>query len=301
MKTLSESIKYTKEKKQYQITKLEYNYHKRPVEIYSDYLNNNLFSPGIVALNIERQSTWYLWQYINDALCDNGVNRELLAKSTKYSGLSNVIYYLIGTKVPKYDSHVRLRSATMHLGQMLFLGWDDRAAKYGNLLMLMLDSKHCKGGTTRPLYQWFILMLFCRWQNIELDRSKLRMPDDLGVYDVALKNLTSGDTTLVRRIVDEMSEFHILNSDEYDKTDEYGNDTEAEFVSANYFVFPIEILMFLMIRKRLGMPETNIEGNALLSLPLNRIPDFPVKYPNHDVVDDIFDKLYADNPDYPKR
>jgi hypothetical protein len=299
MKTLSESIKYTKEKKHYQLTKMENNFHKRPTEIFYDYLNDNLSAPGIVALNIQRQSTWYLWRYINDAF-NSILNYELLAKNTKYAVLSNAIYYLVGTKVPKYDSYVMLQSATMHLGQMLFLGWDDRAIKYGKFLMMMLDSKHYKGGTTYPLYQWFIIKLFCLWQNIELDRSKLRMPDDLGIYDVALKNLTSVDTELVRRIVNEMTEYHILNSDEYVQTDEYGNETSAEFDSADYFVFPVEILMFLMIRERLGMPKTNIGGNELLSRNLNRIPDIPIKYPSHDIVDDIFGKLYTDNPDYPK-
>lgn len=219
MKTLLESISYTKEKKQYQLKNLEEGFSLKPTGVYNDFLNNKLSTKGTVSLNIERQSTWFLWNYLNDALCYDSVNYGLLAQSTKYACLSNSIFYLIGTKVPKYDSYVLLRSATMHLGQMLFLGWDDLAIKYGRLLMKMLDSKHYKGGTERPLYTWFMIMLFCQWRNIELDRSNLRIPDDLDIYALALKNLTSGDARFVRGIVDEMTKFHILNSDEYDQPD----------------------------------------------------------------------------------
>lgn len=298
MNTLAESIRYTEEKKKYQLENLKESHFSRPEEIYNDFLNGKLLTKSTVALNIEYQSNWHLWKYLSNSLYQKKVNYDLLAISTKYAYLSNFMRYLIGIKAPKYNSHVLLRSATMHLVQMLFLGWEKEAIKYGNVLLTMLTDKYYKGGTKRPLYMWFIIKLFCRWQNIELDENKLKMQNNLGIYTTALNNLSSTDTDLINKIINDMAEYHIHNSDEYVKTDEYGNEQGAEFSSANYFIFPVEILMFLLVRRKLGLPEYDYNKNELMSLQINRIPASKIDYPSNDKVDEIFSKLYKENPDY---
>lgn len=299
MNTLLDSIKYTQEKKEHQLKNLEESFYIEPNEIYNNFLANKLSTKSTVSLNMEYQSSWYLWKFIGNSF-QNNLNYDLLAKSTKLSYCANLLNYFIGGNAPKYKSCVLLRTAIMHLGQMLFLGWDDKAIKYGNLLLKMLEDKYYKGGTKRPIYPWFIIQLFCNWQNIKLNKDKLNIPKSLGIYEIALKNLLTKDTNLIDDIINEMANYHVLNSDEYVKTDDFGNELSAEFVSSDYFIFPMEILMFLLIRRRLGLPEYDLKKNELLSLGINHIPASRVEYPQNDVIDRIFDKLYRENPDYDK-
>lgn len=97
-----------------------------------------------------------------------------------------------------------------------------------------------------------------------------------------------------------MVNYHILNSDEYVKTDDNGNEQSAEFVSSDYFIFPAEILMYLSVRERMGSTAYGSGKGGLLSLGINRMPDSGVEYPSGDIVDRVFDKLYKENPGYRK-
>lgn len=300
MNTLLESIKYTEDKKKYQLKNLLESHYEYPKDVFLKFLDNTLKTKSTVAITLEYSSNWDLWKYLENYFGKEDADFNLLARSTKKGYLSNFLRYLIGLKSPKYTSHVLLRIATMHLGQMLFLGWDQKCIKYGNLLLLMLTDKYYKGGTALPLCNWFILSLFCEWQNLELKKNDLNIPKDLGIYQLALDNIYSRDIELIDQIIENLTTYHIENSDEYSANDEYGNEKSAEFCNSNYFIFPIEILMFLSIRKRLGLPDYDVAKNELLSLPINKIPRQAIIYPQHDIIDEIFDKLYLENPDYPR-
>jgi hypothetical protein len=300
MNTLLDSERYTKEKKKHQLKKLETSHYLDVNKKFNDFLIKEplkrLSQKSSIALNLEYISSWYLWKYIDGFFEKEYVEYNLLAESTKYAYCSNYLNYAIGEVAPNYDSPVLLRTAVMNLGQMLFLGWDELAAHYGKILITMLEGKYYKGGLSRPLYIWFILELFCKWQNISLNKSNLNYPDSLGIYEKALNNLYSRDETMINKIIDELADFHIKNSDEYVTTDEFGNETSAEFVSSDYFIFPVEILMYLSIRKRLGMPEYRA-NNELMSLVINHFPDHAVKYPTGDMIDAVFEKIYRENPE----
>jgi hypothetical protein len=116
----------------------------------------------------------------------------------------------------------------------------------------------------------------------------------LNIYEKALDNLYSVDEKVINKIIDELSDFHVKNSDEYVKTDKDGNEFSAEFVSCDYFIFPMEILMYLSIRKRLGLPNYN-NSNELLLLKVNRIPNFKIDYLKDGIIEAIFEKIYKEN------
>lgn len=94
----------------------------------------------------------------------------------------------------------------------------------------MLPNKYYDGGTINPLYSWFILNIFCKWQNIELKKEGLNMPENLGIYQEALDNLYSTDRDLIDQIIADLTAYHIQNSDEDVITDEYGNEESSEFL-----------------------------------------------------------------------
>lgn len=131
MQTLLELIKYTKEKKKYQLSKLEESFYLDPQIEYKEFLDGTLKSKSAIDIDIEYESSWYLWNYIRDYLEVNKINLDFIANSTKKACLSNFLNYVIGLKATAYDSAILLRNATMNLGQMLFLGWDEKCIKYG--------------------------------------------------------------------------------------------------------------------------------------------------------------------------
>ena len=64
-----------------------------------------------------------------------------------------------------------------------------------------------------------MLEIFCKWQKIELDYSKLNYPKDMGVYIEALKCWDTTDTTLLAKIINDLTDFHIAESDENEYED----------------------------------------------------------------------------------
>ena len=290
MNTLTDLIKHTQEKKRYQLRELEKSHYLRPYEIFNDFINNKLSTKSTVALYMEYLSSWYLWKYINDFIENDKVDYSLLAQSTCWGYHGNLLNYLIGQLAPKYDSCVLLRTAVMHLAQMMMLGWDELSIRYGKMIIDMLNGKYYKGGQPKPIYVWFIIELFCKWQKITLDKSVLNMPDSLQIYEMALQYLDSSDVDIIQKIVNDLAAFHIQNSDEYVKTDKYGNESSAEFVSSDYFIFPMEISMFLSVRKRLCIPENN-SNNELISLSINHFPSDSIKFPVENIATTIFKKM----------
>ena len=295
MNTLSDLIKYTQSKKRYQLSELEKSHYLRPHEIFNDFINNKLSTKSTVALNMEYISSWYLWKYIHEFIEKDKIDYSLLAQSTCWGYHGNLLNYLIGQIAPQYDSCVLLRTAVMHLAQMMMLGWDELSVRYGKMMIEMLHGKYYKGGQPKPLYVWFIVELFCRWQKISLDKSVLNMPDSLKIYEKALQYLDSCDMDIIQNIINDLAAFHIQNADEYVKTDKYGNESSAEFVSSDYFIFPVEIIMYLSVRKRLKMPENNAD-NELMALSINRFPGDSIKIPSEKVIHTVFEKIYRENP-----
>ena len=295
MKNLEEAIKYTLEKKAFQIKDPYASYQKRIEDIQKYLIDEKSRTSAI--LNVNRLSTWYLWNFIYTFLKENKVDYTLLAKSTYYGVQSNNVEYLFGKLVETYDDAIPFTDSIKHLAQMLYLGWRDKAKAYGELVLKMLYGKQYDGWVTYPTHPWFMLEIYCKWQNITLDYDKLRYPESLGVYQKALDHWNTQDTQLLSTIIDELTEFRIQQSDEYVKTDEYGNEFSPEFTSANYFIFAIEILMWLSIRRIMGLPEyTPSPENKLMQLEINKLPVQSIPYPKDELVQQVKTKLLTENP-----
>ncbi len=292
---LQESIKYTTQKKEHQLKKLEESHFKKATEILQSYLDEKK-SDALVGSRLEKLSSWQLWLCLNKFIHKKKAEYSSLSKATFYALEANNWEYSIGILSPTYDEGVLFKNATMHLGQMLYLGWVSKAKLYGNLLINMLYGKQYKGGGTTYKYPWFIIDLFCFWQNIKLDASKLRRPENLGVYDEALANWNTTDVQILSTIINKLTDFHIKNSDEYVVTDEYGNEQGAEFSTSDYFIFPVEILAWLAIRKNVGLPVYTPSNNELMEMQINKVPNEIIPYPEDELVQKCKAKLIQDNP-----
>jgi hypothetical protein len=294
MQSIKDSIKYTLEKKEYQLSKLEQHYSKS-IEDINNFLDNTK-KRSIIGLKFERLSTWYHWNFIFHFLKEKKMDLYKLSLSTSFGIESNDWDFSLGKEVAQYGEAIQFQNAIKHLAQALLLGWDKLAVQYGQLLIKMLYGKQYKGG--HPVYKhpWFMLEIFCKWQNIRLDYDKLHYPEDMNVYRDVLDNWDTRDKFLLSKLVDRMAEFHIAQSSEYVITDEYGNEASADFSSSDYFIYAIEILLWLNIRSRIWSLPDYIPGNDLMRLPIN---DWHIKLaeiPKIELIEKAKAKLLKDYP-----
>ncbi|WKX76200.1 hypothetical protein [Zobellia laminariae] len=296
MKTLEESVKYTIRKKEHQISRLENSHFNESYDSLNKFLTNEK-GRGSVALRIEYLSTWYHWNFIHNFISNDKLHYNALAKSNFYALECNNWRFLLGELVETFDSAISLTTSIKHLAQMLYLGQKERAVAYGNLLLKMLYGKQYDGGMFFPTHPWFMLELFCKWQGKKLEQKGTRYPDSLGVYERALDNWNTEDIRLVSDIIDDLTKFHIAQSDEDVTTDEHGNEFSPEFTKSNYFIFPVEILMWLSIRKDLGLPDyTPSPENKLMQMEINKLPEQSIPWPTDELVEKCKAKLKEDNP-----
>mgnify|MGYP003596826478 CR=1 FL=1 len=293
MKNLSESIEYTKEKKYHQITKLESHYSGSLKDL-------NLFLNGEkpitrVGSSFEYLSYWYLWQFNYQFTSKYQVDFSLLSQSTTFAIESNNVDFFLGKKIPAVDFAIPFTDAIKHCGQAIILGWDDEGKAYLNLLLKMLYGKQYKGWHEYTLHPWFMLELLCKWQGIELERDRLKMPKSLDVYQVALDHWDTTDESVLHDAIKQMAEYHIAESDEYVTTDEYGGEDSAQFDNADYFVFAVEIVLWLAIRQRLGLKDYQPD-NELMKLAINQLPVESVPIPKIEIIEQCKAKIQAENP-----
>ncbi|WP_131539804.1 hypothetical protein [Pedobacter nototheniae] len=294
MQNIEKAITYTQKKKTFQLKDNNSHFEEPKSELHG-YLDNTE-DDSSVSLNFGYISTWYLWQFTNTFMQKKEVDLTFLANTTYLAIESNNWKYALSTIYPSYDSSVQLQDSALHLGQMLYLGWYNWAIDYGKLLIKMLYGKQYRGGIYRPTYPVFIMELFCRWQSIEIDRNKMTIyPTNMALYGTVLKNWNTTDIQLLNSLINQLCDFHIQQSDEYVTMDEYGNEFGVEFADSDYFVFPVEILTWLIVRRQLNLPAYSGK-HELMELKINKLPTTTTPYREDSLVFKCKNKLKADNP-----
>jgi hypothetical protein len=212
MDNLEKAISYTIKKKTHQLKKVDF-FLEEPLEDLDGYLKDKKHRSS-VGLNFERLASFYLWQFLDNYIQTKELNFVLISKNTNLTLEANNWHYALGSTSPTYHSAVLFQYSTMHLGQLLYLDWVDQAKAYGNFLIKMLYSKHYTGGNAKAKHPWFILTLFCKWQDIDLDKGKLHYPEDMSIYQAAIDGWNTADANLLDNLINQLCDFHIKQSDE---------------------------------------------------------------------------------------
>ncbi|MFI8605656.1 hypothetical protein ACIGCP_14420 [Cellulophaga baltica] len=101
--------------------------------------------------------------------------------------------------------------------------------------------------------------------------------------------------------IDSLTKFHIAQSDEDEQgnaNDENGDGYDLEFTSADYFIFPIEILMWLAIRRDLGLPKYSASSqNKLMLMEINQLPTKKISKHEDALIEKCKNKLMQKNTD----
>ena len=291
MKTIKTLVDYTKSKKKYQLEKKDY-FYIEPIKDIEEYIRNEKSVAGI-GLALDFISSWFHYNYIYSFLTTTDsatTDLSSLAKSTLLGIEANNWDFFLGKNHEKYHSAIPFQNAIKHLSQALLLGWDTLAINYGKLLINMLYGKQYKGWHSAYKHAWFMLEIFCKWQGIELNYSRLNYPEDMKVYAQALQHWDTNDNELLSKLVNELVDFHIAESDEYERKNHI-----PDFSSADYFIFPVEILLWLNIRERMNFAKY-IPNNDLLKMSINNWQIQKVAIPVIEVVEKAKTKLLSEYP-----
>ncbi|MDR0573866.1 MAG: hypothetical protein LBG96_07555 [Tannerella sp.] len=288
MQNLKEIYNYAIKKKKHQLSKLERHYSKSLFDI-KNYINNQK-DDSAVGLKMLNLSTWYQWNFIYDFISKNKITIENLIQSTYYGLESNNWDFFLGEKFEKYDEAIQFHRAISHMSQALLLGWDKLGIKYGKMLIKMLYGKQYKGWHPAYKHPWFMLEIFCKWQNIQLDYTELNYPEDMGIYQEVINNWDTKSPNMLSQLVNRMVEFHIEESDEY----EY-EDRTPDFPSSDYFIYAVEILLWLNIRERMGLPDY-LPDNELMKMPINNWHTQKTEIPVIELIEKAKSKLVKDYP-----
>lgn len=286
---LKRIIDYTVKKKREQISKEKY-FHFNPTEEVESFIKNEE-SDTSVGLSFDFISSWYHFNYIFCFLDKQKINYNDLSFSTLYAMESNNWDFFLGKKYPNYDEAIQFHEAIKHVAQMMLLGWTELAIQYGNLLIKMLYEKQYKGGYPVYKHSWFMLEIFCKWQKINLDYTLLNYPKDMRLYQEILNDWDTKNTIQLSKMVNKMVDFRIEESDE----NEY-EDRTPDFPSSNYFIYAIEILIWLNIRERIGLPDY-VSDNELMKLSINNWHTQSINMPKIKLIEDAKVKLMKDYPE----
>lgn len=296
MINLKEAIKYTKKKKQQQLDKLGKMKTEDSIRDLNEYLSGKKHVTS-VSLKFENLSTWYHWKFISDYINEGIVDYKNLAESSKYFILALDWHIALGQIFPDYENVIPQTKITNHLAQLMILGWKDEVTKMGDTLINMLYSKYLKGGNSNKRHSWFIIELYCKLVNIQLEKEKLNYPKSLDVYEASLSLLSTNNSEVLNNLINSLSDYHIINSDENVKMDSLNNEASTEFDSSDYFIFPVEILAFLYLRMKSGFQLNNHFEHPLMQLEISKFPNQPLQKPKIEkLIENCIIKLKKDFP-----
>ncbi|GHT15449.1 hypothetical protein FACS189426_23050 [Bacteroidia bacterium] len=262
MQTLKDLADYTLCKKQHQLGKKDYFFYDSEKKIH-DYVSNQGKLASIFTA-MDFLSGWYHYNFIYNFLSNKKISDDDLSISTIYALEANNICFFLGKKIETFKFSIQFDKAVGHMAQALLLGWDITGIKYGKLLLKMLYGKQYKGW--HPVYKhpWFMLEIFCRWQNIQLDYPKLNYPKDMGIYQDVIDNWDTRNTDLLSQLVNKMVQFHIEASDENEN-----EDRTSDFSSSDYFILVIhnkQVKISLSLQH--GKRRKISEGLSRISCPI---------------------------------
>ena len=289
MNSLEKSFSYTKEMMAHKIKTMEESHFKRATQKIDNYIKGNAYDT-VIGTRLSSLSSWYLWNFINEFSQSGKIEYDLLARSTYYGISANKWAYSIGQCSTHYDGALLFSDSSMHLAQLVCLGLSQETARYCSLLTKMLNGKQSNMFPDNPTFPWFILDLYLRSNNASIEDS-WKYPTEMGIYERTLENWDTCDKALFEKLLIDLCDFHVSQSDEY----EYDGNL-LEFSSAQYFLFPPEILMWIRLRHNRGLYVGHPNLHPLLQLKINNLPLNSFEMPADSLVTRCFNKLHKDNP-----
>lgn len=263
-----------------------------PVSAFTDYLNGQDIAHTL-GDQAENLATWHLIHYESTALNNNHDFRELANASFYYGQMLELKETLANSG--KGGSVLPAVSA-LSFSLAAILGWKNQCALRFNIIRRGLDTpllnlqkneKHQAGTLFRHF--WFLIELYAKSTNKDIDTSPYSYPPELSPYQQVLNNWDTADQALLQVLISSMADFHLSNA----RTPP--QDNVLEFDYEERMLFPYEILAFLRIREWANLKNPSSFDHPLMQHPLAQLPATLIEQ-NNEHFNNVIDKLKKEFP-----
>jgi hypothetical protein len=264
----------------------------KPISAFTDYLKGQDIAHTL-GHQAENLATWYLIHYESTAL-DNSHDFKELANASFYYG------QMLELKEPLANSgrggSILPAVSALSFSLAAISDWKDECSLRFNIIKKGLDTpllnlqkneKHQAGTLFRHF--WFLLELYAKSINENIDTSSYSYPPDLSPYQQVINNWNTADQKFLQVLISSMADFHLSHA----RTPEH--DDVLEFDYEERMLFPYEILAFLRIREWANLENPSSFDHPLMQHALAQLPATLIK-PNSELFNDVIDKFKKEFP-----
>ena len=231
----------------------------------------------------KNQHSWYLdnahYQILKLEDKEKGIQYLSNAAAYGYLTLLAQVACFYCDKVPS-QQYQSIHTGSMLMSEVLLCGWED---EYKEIAEWFIDSiaygrqedpehegiyihKIILSGENDHLIGWFLLDLYCEVYNRTYDSKSAKYPKDMLFFSEIVKKWDTKDMIEVDKFVYLMSEYHLMNTQE-ERTD----DDLFVFDNSRYWLFPIEILAWLKLRKMHGLEIPTTFTHPFMNTPFAKV------------------------------
>lgn len=239
-----------------------------PANLISEFLKDRA-EYFLLAQTLFDLSTWHLINFENDLMSGDQKSPHLCLAST-FSGASlELSRHLISQGI---NESILPNNASLSLGLAAITNHkEDFTTRYEIIVeglttpLLDFSTLNSPNNGKGELFThlWFMLLLYSKTTNEEIDLSNLSHPTSMPPYKRALDNWNTTNEQLLQAIISEMAEYHLAN------TIATTPDDIAEFDYEYTMLLPFEIITFLQIRTWNGLVNPETFNHPLMNHPLS--------------------------------
>ena len=231
----------------------------------------------LYATNIfEGLARWYLDNVQYEILEHNDTEKATLyyARATAYAYLTIALFVSESKCENAGDGGLWYDNITEFTSRSLIAGWEAEYVQMTEWIYEAIDygrSQIPTGGVDELFFgtgselcetSWFLLDLYAKAYGREYNRAHAERPEKMIPYDTVLQAWDTTDMKKVDQLVYLLCEHHVMQTEEATSEEDYFA------FSAFYELYPYEILSWLKLREKKGLPNPKSFPHPLMNTPI---------------------------------
>jgi len=171
---------------------------------------------------------------------------------------------------------IEMDAATMLLSLNIISYWWEESSEIAESMIESINfvKRHSKErdkligtGTDKSTVSWFILELYSKVINKEINHKNASYLTQMKLYTKVLEKWDTKDVTEVQHLVQLLAEYHLKQVIQLEGTDRY----YYEFGDDFKWLFPYEILVWLKLREKAGLKNPKTFTHPLMNTPIAKM------------------------------
>ncbi len=240
---------------------------EKEIDCYHIYYENDKFSENAFMFAFEN-----LALYSYDRAIYFLIEQKSKEKFFEYFFLYSYYSYIAihesskGCKCLKGIPDIKMKRAThLFASTIISLDWD-KAQLVGNDLINSLNAEGCiiRRGKSDALQAWFVIELFSKTFDVEINKRRALYPKDFSIYGDILKVWDSENLVEIDKHIYNLCDLHLTK---------HGKDKEEELQLLeipSLLLFPFEVIAWLRLREYKGLKNPQEFTHPLMHEPMTK-------------------------------